>query len=184
MGEERRKTPRFSVGGYATVHCLPLEGKPISALVRNLSAGGVCLDLRHALELGARTELLVSVNSEIFRAGALVREQREGSNARLEFVQISKGAKSVLHELIERLTRLQAVTRKLRAGDADEELKHALFDTGRFRLLAIREERDADDGDKGNMEPADSRSGPVSSEVRRGKFAHFRPGLIEIDLFG
>jgi PilZ domain len=182
--EERRKSPRFSVAGCATVHCLPLQGKPISALVRNLSAGGVCLDLRHVLELGTRTELLVSVNSEIFRAGALVREQREGSNARLQFVQISQGAKSVLHDLIERLTRLQALTRKLRVGDAEEDLKQALIDTGRFRLLAAREERFAEEGDERSTESADSRGAPVSPEERSAKITQFKPGLIEIDLFG
>lgn len=182
--EERRKSPRFSVGGCATVYCLPVQGKPIPALVRNLSAGGVCLDLRHALELVSRTELLVSVNSEIFRVGASVRGQGEGSNASLQFVQISQGANAVLRDLIDRLTRLQALTRKLRTGEVNEELKQALIDTGRFRMLAARDERFVEGRERHNMESGDSPCAPVNVNAPSEKIAHLKPGSIEIDLFG
>jgi len=180
--EERRKSPRFSVGGWATVHCLPLEGKPIPALVRNLSAGGVCLDVRHVLELGTRTEVLLCVNSEIFRAAALVREQREASSACFEFVEISRGAKSILQDLIERLARQQTLTRKLRSAGIDEGMKQMLLDTGRFRLLAVAADQPSiADADIVVERPACTIA-PATAEDR--KIIQLKPGLIEIDLFG
>lgn len=179
--EERRKSPRFSVGGWATVHCLPLEGKPIPALVRNLSVGGVCLDVRPGLELGTRTELLVCVNSEVFRAAALVRGQREVSNACFQFVQISQRARSVLQDLIEGLTKQQVLARRLRSGEIDEEIKQALFDIGRFRLLAVGEdERFAADTGNANTE---SEGSPRANPPERN-IVSFEPRLIEVDLFG
>lgn len=175
--EERRRNPRFSVGGWATVHRLPLEGMAIPATVRNLSVGGVCLDVGHALELGARTELLLSVNAACFRAAALVRGQ-SASNTRLQFVQISQEAKSVLEDLIERLTKLQTLTRKLRSVEIDKEMEQKLLDTGRFRIVAVGEGEGAAAGDgrgKGETEVS-------ASEGER--IVQLKPRLVEIDLFG
>jgi len=183
--EERRKSPRFAVGGWATVHCLPLEGRPIPALVRNLSAGGVCLEVRRVLELNSRTELLVCVNAEIFRVAAQVRNERELPNACLQFVQISQGAKSILQGLIERLSRLQVLTRKLRSAEIDEETDQRLLDTGRFRIVAVGGDQpstpDTEDRGMSVNRPACD----VVPAVRDDrKIIQPKPGWIEIDLFG
>jgi hypothetical protein len=181
--EERRKNPRFSVGGWATVHCLPLEGRPIPALVRNLSAGGICLDVKRVLELGTQTELLVCVSATSFRAAALVREQRELSKTCLQFLQISQRGREILEELIERLCRLQTLSRKFRSLETEGEVKQVLLDTGRFRLLAVGEDEQSASSDTAKALAASPCARSIESATER-KAVLFKPRLIEIDMFG
>jgi hypothetical protein len=183
--EERRRSPRFSVAGWATIHCLPLEGLPLFAKVRNLSSGGMCLDVSHPLELGARTELLVCVNAACFRAAALVRGQREPSNTCLQFVQISQGAKNVLEDLIDHLTKLQTLTRKLRSEEIDAEMEQKLLDTGRFRIVAVGEDgRFPRETESSTSAAEPSLSPPQSQDAIEQKVVPIKPESIEIDLFG
>jgi PilZ domain len=183
--DERRRGPRFSVGGRATIYCLPFEGRAITGTLRNLSAGGVCLDIGHALELGARTELLVSVNAASFRAAALVKGQTELSSACLQFVQISEGGRGVLEDLIERFTKLRMLNRKLRSTEIDEETERRLLDKRRFRMVAVGE---------GNGSTGAAVDARMESEFPRcdgereiaidREIIQLKPGLIQIDLFG
>ncbi len=71
--DERRRTPRFSCGGEARIYSLPSNGVHVPGRLRNLSLGGACLDTSHAFDMGARTEILVSVNAASFRTLGLVR---------------------------------------------------------------------------------------------------------------
>jgi len=179
--EERRRSPRFSVGGWGTIHRLPLEGKAIPAVVRNLSVGGVCLDVGGQLELGDRTEMLLCVDAACFRAAALVREQRGFTRTCLEFVQISQGAKSVLEELIDHLAKLQMLTRKLRSGQMEEGMAGKLLDAGRFRIMAVgKDEGSATGEESGNIEGRAS----SSEDEAESRIVQLRHGLIQIDLFG
>jgi PilZ domain len=181
--EERRKSPRFNVGGWATVHCLPLEGRPIPALVRNLSAGGICLDVKRVLEMGTQTDLLVCVSKASFRAAALVREQRELSKTCLQFLQITQRGREILEELIARLREVQILSRKLRSAESDEEIKQALLDKGRFRLLAVGENERSAVGD-GPESSKVSLCIPSNESATESKALLFKPRLLEIDIFG
>lgn len=180
---DRRQSRRFSVRGWATIQRLPVEGNPIPASVRNLSAGGVCLDVARTLELGERTELLLYVNEASFRVAAMVREQSEQSGVRLQFVQIGQGAKDVLRDLIERLAKLQSINRKLRSGEIDKTMERKLLDTSRFRIVAIGEDERslvvADDTETGSL----SGESTPANEGGNG-IVQINPRLIRIDLFG
>jgi len=123
---ERRAAPRFSCGGRATIYRLPMDGTAIPASLRNLSVGGICLDLAHDVEPGTRTELAVRINASSFRASALVRERGEGSGTSLVFVKLSAGGKEVLADLLARMAQIQALSRKLRAPRVDEGTKQML----------------------------------------------------------
>ena len=131
---ERRRSPRFCCSGHAKIYCLPFDGKSIAGTLRNLSLGGICLDLAHPIEPGARTELIVRVNDASFRAAALVRGQRDALGASLQFMQLSAGGREVLAELLERLARVQVLNRKLRSSHIDEETERILAERPKFRI--------------------------------------------------
>ena len=57
---------RFSCTGRASVYCLPLDGTSLATRLRNLSLGGVRLNLCSSLEAGERTELVLAVHVECF----------------------------------------------------------------------------------------------------------------------
>jgi hypothetical protein len=130
-------------------------------------------------------ELLVCVNAACFRAAALVREQRQPSNTCLQFVQISQGARNVLEDLIDRLTKLQTITRKLRSGQIDQKKERKLLDTGRFRIIAVGENEQCARGTDSAVKKA--QASPAASPLpdRTGrKISQIQPEWIEIDLFG
>ena len=131
--DERRRSRRFSCVGQARIYRLPWDGSLVYGRLRNLSLGGVCVDTTHPIDPGARTEMLVSVNSATsFRAIGLVRAMMERSRACLEFVQMSAGSKLLLGDLVEQLERLQKVMAKLRLKDGgdEEELSRELQEAG------------------------------------------------------
>ena len=132
---ERRRSPRFNCGGQATVYCLPLDGTSISATLRNLSSGGICLDASQPIKLGARAELVVRVNTSSFRAAALAIGRSELSGTSLQFVRISAGGKETLADLLERLARLQALNRRLRSSRIDPDTERALAQRQASRFL-------------------------------------------------
>ncbi len=135
MASERRRSPRFTCGGRAAIYCLPSDGRSIAGTLRNLSEGGICLDLAQPVEPGARTEILLRVNAASFRAAALVKGQRERSSTCMQFVEISVGGRDVLADVLARLARLQALNRKLRADRVDADTERALADQAGFRLV-------------------------------------------------
>jgi len=134
--DDRRRNPRFSCGGRAIVHCLPFDGISIAGVLRDLSLGGICLAAAQPMESGARTEVIVSVNATSFRAAALVSGQRRGRGTCLQFMEMSARGQSMLAELLGRLASLQALNRRLRSSQIDEETKRVLLE--RERLPALR----------------------------------------------
>lgn len=72
---------------------LPSDGTVVSANLRNLNPGGICLDTNHPMDPGARTEVLVSVNAASFRSIGLVKAIVENSRACMEFVHMSASSK-------------------------------------------------------------------------------------------
>jgi hypothetical protein len=97
------------------------------------------------------------------------------------FFQLSHGAKSVLEDLIARLTRLQTLTRKLRSAEIDEEMERKLLDTGRFRIVAVGE----GEGGAITQERARGESEVVTGEAAsESRIMRLEPAVIEIDLFG
>ncbi len=172
---ERRRSPRFNCGGRANIYCLPFDGTAVAGTLRNLSLGGICLDMASAVEPGARMEVLVRVNAASFRAAALVRGQRDISGTCLEFVQISAGAKDVLGDVLVRLAKMQALNRRLRESQTDKDIERLLAEEGKFRLVRIG-------GGDASMVRADS---VVADEPgTAGECEIVEPRLIEIDLFG
>jgi hypothetical protein len=67
------------------------------------------------------------VNAISFRAAALVRAVQESLRPRLEFMQMSAGGRHLLEDLIARLARLQALNRRLRSEQAEDEVKQGLL---------------------------------------------------------
>lgn len=128
---ERRRTPRFSCGGEARIYSLPSNGVHVPGRLRNLSLGGVCLDTSHAFDLGARAEILVSVNAASFRTLGLVRAA-ERSRAGVEFVQMSTGGRDLLADLIAQFERIAAAVNKLRSErvEIEEELRREMEKAG------------------------------------------------------
>jgi hypothetical protein len=129
--DERRRTPRFSCGGEARIYSLPSNGVHVPGKLRNLSLGGVCVDTSHAFDLGARTEILVSVNAASFRSLGLVRAA-ERSRACLEFVQMSSGSRGLLTDLIAQFERLAVAVNTLRLErfETEEELRREMEKAG------------------------------------------------------
>ena len=106
---ERRRSPRFICGGRAQITCLPSDGIVLPGRLRNLGMGGCYIETASSLQLGARTEVLVQVNTLCFRAMSLVRAVRASSGVGIEFIRLSAGGHSTLAELIVDLERLQAL---------------------------------------------------------------------------
>lgn len=107
-GRDRRRIPRYSCSGQAQIACFPLSGTLLWGRVRDLSLGGCCIECIESaapLGLGARTEILVEVNSWFFRAMAHVKAIRDGSGISMEFMRMSAGGYSRLADLIADLER-------------------------------------------------------------------------------
>jgi hypothetical protein len=181
-GEERRRSPRFNCGGCATINRVPFDGTSISATLRNVSVGGVCLDMAKPVDPGVRTELVLRVNATSFRAAALVKEQRDLSSTSLEFVQISAGGKDVLEDLLERLAKLQALNRKLRSSRIDEDTRRMLTEKKKFEVLKIGSGSRLIGSmiDQEMETPVLAGNTPIESEH---EMVETQPEMIEIDLF-
>ena len=185
---ERRRSPRFSCGGYANISCLPSDGIVLRGTIRDVSLGGCHVDTALRIDCGARAEILVRVNAASFRALGEVKAVRGNSGVGLEFVQLSAGGKDMLSELVTDLARLEAVVNKLkgmrREIDAEsfrEELQQArlqamLLGNG---LPLFRATVRAENSQKNDLESSDSnRVVEVGSDVQQ------QPLVVTVDLFG
>jgi PilZ domain len=108
-GLDRRRVPRYSCSGQAQIECLPLSGVLLKGRLRDLGLGGCCIEGIEAaspFDLGARTEILVEVNSWFFRAMGHVRALRGRSGISVEFIHMSAGGSTMLADLIADLERL------------------------------------------------------------------------------
>jgi hypothetical protein len=176
--DERRRSPRFSCGGRAMIRCLSADGLVIPAKLRNLSLGGICVDVSHPFDPNERAEILVSVNAVSFRALGLVRAIQQRTRASMEFVRMSAGSKTLLEDLVEELAEYQAAMNKLRSArvEAEEELYCELervrmcMDSASAALSASRRPLIAGAAAKGS--------------VGKDRTAEASPLVIDVDLFG
>jgi hypothetical protein len=105
---DRRRVARYTCSGHAQITCLPLNGALLRGRLRDLGLGGCrieSIETTSPFDLGARTEILVKVNSWFFRAMAHVRAVRGQSAISVEFMRMSAGGYSMLAELIADLER-------------------------------------------------------------------------------
>jgi len=105
---DRRRVARYSCSGHAQITCLPLNGALLRGSLRDLGLGGCrieSIETSSPFDLGARTEILVRVNSWFFRAMAHVRAVRGQSAISVEFMRMSAGGYRMLAELISDLER-------------------------------------------------------------------------------
>jgi c-di-GMP-binding flagellar brake protein YcgR len=175
---DRRRSPRFTCAGRATIRCLPFDGKSVSGTLRDLSAGGICLDVAQPVESGARTEIIVYANAASFRAAALVTGQRARGTS-LQFLQISSRGQDVLADLLQQLARVQALNRKLRSARIDEETEQILTERGGFSFLMI------DEQGKANAKLLLRGADPIAGRSKDGTEREEEDsGLIQVDLFG
>lgn len=107
-GRDRRRIPRYACIGQAQIACFPLSGTLLRGRVRDLGLGGCCIECIEGASpvgVGARTEILVEVNSWFFRAMAHVKAIRGGSGISMEFMRMSAGGYGRLADLIADLER-------------------------------------------------------------------------------
>jgi hypothetical protein len=107
-GLDRRRSARYSCRGLAQITCLPSVGPLLKGRLRDLGLGGCCIEnveTTSPLDLGAKTEILIEVDSWIFRAMALVKALRDRSGISMEFVRMSAGGYNRLADLIADLER-------------------------------------------------------------------------------
>ncbi len=179
-GEDRRRNPRFECRGEARISSLPAEGPIILGKLRNLSLGGICVDISQPIHQGTRTEMVVCVNAASFRTVGLVKNLIEPSRACVEFAQMSAGSKVMLADLAGQLQRLHAVMAKLRAGrvETEAQLSRELGEAGlraaQFaRRMPLSSRSSTDGTSEVAVKPSDDDS-----------IVKLIPVKIRIDLFG
>jgi hypothetical protein len=114
--EERRRSPRFSCDGHATVTHLPSSGIFLPGKILDLSLGRCQVGAGFPMDCGVRAEIVARVSARSFRAVGEVRAIRGCSGVCIEFVRLSTGGKDMLADLIAELERLQAVMNKLKSA--------------------------------------------------------------------
>jgi hypothetical protein len=127
----RRRHRRIVCGGQAEISLLPSDGALYLAQLRNLSQGGMCLEMPCPLDVGSRAELMVRIDGLTFRTLAQVRAL-ERSRTSVEFVHLSAGGRRMLEEFLVDLEEMQKAMVKLRAGRFENEaaLSRELKSTG------------------------------------------------------
>jgi hypothetical protein len=135
--EDRRRSLRYNCGGAAKILCLPSNGSSLPGRVRDLSLRGCCLETVPALDCGARTEIVLRVNSGSFRAVSQVKGTRDRFGVGMEFVHLSARGKDMLADVVERLARLQALVNQLRSGRRQEDAEMLLRELEREGFRAI-----------------------------------------------
>ncbi|HVM94232.1 MAG TPA: PilZ domain-containing protein [Terriglobales bacterium] len=163
IDENRRRHRRLACGGEAQISLLPSDGALYLGQLKNLSEGGLCVEMPCPLEVGSRAELLVRINGLTFRTVGQVRTL-ERSRTGMEFVHLTSSGREMLEEFLENLeTKLKAMA-ALRSGqikseaDLERELdsagmRTALLNT-RIRPISGSDEREA--AKEKNFKPAEA----------------------------
>jgi hypothetical protein len=135
--EDRRRSPRFACSGEAKIVRLPSNGLLIPGKMRDLSLGGCYVETSSALDCGARTEIVVRINSASFRAVSQVKAIRDRFGVGMEFVRLSARGKDMLAEVVEELARWQALANRLRSAHRGAEAEVLLRELERRPLHAL-----------------------------------------------
>ena len=178
--EDRRRSTRFSCGGYAKINCLPSDGIILPGTIRDLSLHGCCIDIPQSFACGARAEIMVRVNAASFRAVGEVKVIRGPSAAGMEFVYLSAGGKDLLGELIAELARLQALMNKLKSArrEMDAESFRKQQDSGRIHAAMLNTRFPFLGTILGKENP-----GEIEDDGK-GRIMEAQPLVIPVDLFG
>ncbi len=179
---ERRRSPRFSCGGYVEINWLPSKGIYVPGKVRNLSLEGCCIDTKLPSEGCTRAEIVVRTKSNSFRAIGEVRTIRSDFVAGLEFVRLSAGGKGLLNDLMVDLAKVQDAIDKLKSGGevSDPEL---LLQELKYRKLRAEMLRTRFPFlEQLQRQPISEPVPPLCNQPVRG--AEEPPLVIPIDLFG
>jgi hypothetical protein len=118
--EDRRLHRRLACGGEARISLLPEDGALYFGALRDLSQGGVCVDMPCPLEVGSRAELLVRISGLTFRTVGQV-TTRERSRTGINFVHLTAGGRQMLQEFLTELEEKHKATTKLRMGRVESE---------------------------------------------------------------
>jgi hypothetical protein len=118
--ENHRLHRRLLCGGEARINLLPEDGALYFGALRDLSRGGVCIDMPCPLELGSRAELLVRINGLTFRTVGQV-ANKEHLRTGMEFVHLTAGGREMLEEFLVDLEAAQKAMAKLRMGRVESE---------------------------------------------------------------
>lgn len=178
---DRRRTPRFVCGGRAQITCLPSDGAVLRGRLRNLGMGGCYIETAFPIQLGARTEVLVEVNTLCFRAMSLVRAVRASSGIGVEFIRLSAGGHSTLAELIVDLKRLRTLFNPpaLTSKDLEQSSSGLLLSPLVHRMLH------AENVPMGRtIIPAGANEKPSSTLARCRSILEAHPAANVVDLFG
>jgi len=173
--ENRRRHNRLACGGEAQISLLPSDGALYLGQLKNLSEGGLCVDMPCPLEVGSRAELLVRINGLTFRTVGQVRTL-ERSRTGLEFVHLTAGGKRMLEEFLANLDEKQKAMASIRSGrfNSNAELARALDSAGiRAALLDSRVAPRPDSQEKKNEEP-----------VERERSVEPVEAIMRVDVFG
>lgn len=126
----------MACGGEARISLLPSDGALYFGALRNLSEGGLCVDMPCPLGVGSRAELLVRINGLTFRTVGQV-TTRERSRTGMKFVHLTATGKEMLQEFLADLDELQKTMIKLRSGgvEGEAELSRQLKASGIHPLV-------------------------------------------------
>ncbi len=129
--DDRRRHRRIPCGGEARISLLPWDGALYFGALRNLSQGGICVDMPCPLEVGSRAELLVRINGLTFRTVGQV-TTRERLRTGMQFVQLTATGKQMLQEFLVDQEELQKTMARLRSGrvESESELSRQLTAAG------------------------------------------------------
>jgi len=178
-GIDRRRIPRYLCSGQAQIRCLPLNGALLRGTVRDLGLGGCCIECIETVspfDLGARTEILVEVNSWFFRAMGHVRAVHGRSGISMEFMRISAGGYSMLADLIADLERPRNVaTRQERLLEHSRRLLRSKSGLGSVLHDSI--------AIVGTIMPAQSAEEASPAANRHAWVWDLYPGATSVDIF-
>jgi len=180
IDENRRRHRRLACGGEAQISLLPSDGALYLGQLKNLSEGGLCVEMLCPLEVGSRAELLVRINGLTFRTVGQVRTL-EHSRTGMEFVHLTAGGRKMLEDFLASLDEKLKAMAALRSGQFKSEaemtreldsagIRTALLDT-RLRPLSDLQDKRAET-DKGTL--------PAEPE----KMVEPVEAIMRVDVFG
>ncbi|MGD0790278.1 MAG: PilZ domain-containing protein [Terriglobales bacterium] len=141
VAKDRRRSPRFSCDGHAKISRLPSDGISLPGKILDLSLHGCRVDTTLPINCGGRVEIVARVNAASFRVVGDVKAIRGRSEACIEFIHLSAGAKEMLADLVAELARLQAVLNDLQSAcrDMDPEAFRRQVDYRRLQAAMLSE---------------------------------------------
>lgn len=163
-------------GGEAHIALLPSDGALYLGRLRDLSMGGICVDMPCPLDVGVRAELIVRIQGLSFRTLGQVKTL-EPSRTGMEFVHLTALGKQMLEEFLEDLEEKKKAMAILRSGRVrnEAELSRELKSAG--IRPAVLGSGISLVGSLGKVQPAEP-------EIERENMIEPVEALVRIDIFG